>query len=201
MSINPAPSGEAGFGDETFVARPARRDEIAEMQAFNAANPEYWLLTHGHVPPPDDVAEAFDWRPPSEMPYSSHTMFLVRDARTRAIAGHVACTADLLVRHVYHLAFFLIETRRRGTGFAQHLYSSYERWTIEQGARWLRLCAVAANERAVRFWRGLGYGDLWWEAGFELGTQSHTLIRMVKPLGGRTLAQYRVEVPQDKAKP
>lgn len=200
MSSNAAPSGEARFGDEAFIARPARRDEIAEMQAFNEANPEYWLLTHGHAPPPDDVEKAFDWRPPPAMTYSSHTLFLVRDARTHAIAGHVACTVDLMAAGVYHLAFFLIETRRRGTGFAKQLYRSYERWAIEQRARWLRLCVVADNDRAHRFWRAMGYVEVCRHDDFPIGALRHTLITMVKPLDERTLTQYLAEVPQDQPK-
>ncbi len=70
-----------GFETDEFVARPAQREEIAELQAFAESNPEYWLLTHGHPPPSDDAAQNFEWHPPADMGYSEHLWFVVRHGR------------------------------------------------------------------------------------------------------------------------
>jgi len=191
-------SGEVVFSGDGFIARPAQREETAEIQAFSEANAGYWWLTHGHGPPPDDAEQAFDWLPPEDMSFSSNHWFIVRDARTQAIAAQVYCTADLMARGVCHLAFFLVETRRLGSGFAQELHAAYERWAIEQGARWLRLCVVEVNERAYRFWRSRGYVEVSREENFQLGALRHTLIKMAKPLRQESLATYLAAVPRDR---
>lgn len=41
----------------SWLAVLAERISAEEVQAFYEANPEYWLITHGHPPPPAEAAE------------------------------------------------------------------------------------------------------------------------------------------------
>ena len=86
-----------------FVAEPADRADIPEIQAFTEANPEYWLLTHGHLPHADDAAKSFDWHPRADMSYSEHLSFLVRHSSSREIRAQIDVATDLLAAGVYHL--------------------------------------------------------------------------------------------------
>lgn len=192
-------SAADGFATDELYARPATRAETAEIQAFNEANPAYWLLTHGHPPPPDDAQRAFDAHPPSDMSYRDDPWFIVRDAASGALAAQVACAIDLMAPGVFHLGFFIVATPRIGTGFAQRLYDAYEHWALENGARWLRLGVVECNVRAHAFWRRQGYVDVKRREGFVLGTRSHVLFTMVKPSPGETLDQYLAAVPRDRS--
>jgi len=88
-------------------------------------------------------------------------------------------------------------TRTHGSGFAHRLHEAYERWTLERGARWLRLGVVAANHRAEAFWRRVGYLEVKRRDGYVLGDLSHVLITMVKPMPGETLDEYLAAVPRD----
>ena len=140
-----------------YVAQPAQREDIAELQAFAESNPEYWLLTHGHPPPSGDAAENFEGRPPADMRYSEHFWFVVRNGSTREIFAELVVATDLLAAGVCHLGYFMTATRTHGSGFARRLYEAYERWAIDRGARWLRMGVVEANQRAAAFWRSSGY--------------------------------------------
>jgi GNAT superfamily N-acetyltransferase len=190
-----------GFSTGEFLVRLATRAETTEIQAFNEANPEYWLLTHGHPPPPDDAQRAFDAHPPADMNYREDPWFIVRDAATSALAGHVACAIDLMAPGVFHLGFFMVATSRIGTGFAQRLYEAYEKFTFRHGARWLRLGVVECNERGRAFWRRQGYVDVKRLDDFVLGERSHRLFTMVKPRAGETLDEYLAAVPRDRSDP
>jgi GNAT superfamily N-acetyltransferase len=187
-----------GFKTDEFIAQQAEREETAEIQAFIEANPEYWMLTHGHAPLADDAARSFDWRPPAEMGYSEHLSLLVRHSSTREILAQVDVAADLLATGVYHLGFFMTATRTHGSGFAHRLYEAYERWALDHGARWLRLGVVEVNRRAEAFWRRLGYLEVKRKADYVLGDRSHVLITMVKPVRGETLVGYLDAVPHDR---
>lgn len=179
-----------------FVIREAERSDIPEIQAFNDENPEYWLLTHGHPPPPDDAARAFDAHPPADMSYCEDLWFIVRD-ESGAITAQIAVATDMMAAGVYHLGFFLVATQRWGSGVAARLHGAYQRWAIERSARWLRLGVVEANQRARVFWERLGYEEVRRRDGVELGTLRHRLITMVKPLPGQTLEGYLAAVPRD----
>lgn len=187
-----------GFKVGDFVAQPAQREDIAEIQAFAESNSQYWMLTHGHPPEPDAAARSFEGRPPADMSYSEHFLFLVRDVSTKEIVGEVAVATDLLAAGVYHLGFFITTARMHGTGFAHCLHEAYECWAINRGARWLRLGVVEVNRRAGAFWRRVGYVETRRQDDYVLGDLSHVLITMVKPLPGEAQRDYLEAVPRDR---
>ncbi|HYM47421.1 MAG TPA: GNAT family N-acetyltransferase [Burkholderiaceae bacterium] len=188
-----------GFAMGDFVAQHVQREDLAELQAFAESNLEYWLLTHGHPPAPDDAVRSFERHPPPDMGYSEHLRLLVRDGSTSEILAQINLATDLMAAGVYHLGFFMTATRTRGTGFAHRLYEAYERWAMDRGARWGRLGVVEANRHAEAFWRRHGYVEVRRQDNYVLGDRSHVLITMVKPMLEETLRDYLRAVPRDRA--
>jgi GNAT superfamily N-acetyltransferase len=184
--------------DSGWVALPADRGVAAELQAFYEANPEYWHLTHGHAPAPDEAERGFDARPPDDMPYSELPSWIIRDRASNRVVGEVSAATDLLAPGVIHLGFFIVETARHGTGFASEVYASYEAWAVGRGARWLRLGVVGANPRAEAFWRAHRYIEVRRQFEYQLGERTHELIVMMKPIGSNSLAEYLAAVPRDR---
>jgi RimJ/RimL family protein N-acetyltransferase len=186
------------FGTDDAYAVEATRDVSAEIQAFNDANPEYWLLTHGYPPPADDAEKAFDVHPPPDMSYRADLWYLVRDRCSQAIVGQVALVIDLMAEHVWHLGFFMVATRLHGTGLAARVHGAWKAWAQREGARWLRLNVVEVNARGHAFWRRQGYVDVRCRHGFVLGHLTHTLTTMVQPLPPYMLEEYLERVPRDR---
>ena len=184
--------------DASWLAVLAERSSADEVQAFYEANPEYWRITHGHAPPPGEAVEGFDFKPPAEMPYRDWQIWLIRDRTSRRIVGELSVGIDLLAPGVFHLGFFIIESARQGSGLAGEVYAAYEAWASTQGARWLRLGVVAANKRAEAFWRRQGYIEVKRREGYTLGSLTHQLIVMVKPVPPSTLADFLLAVPRDR---
>lgn len=184
--------------DADWFAVVAERGCADELQAFYEANPEYWHVTHGHPPEPGEAAAGFDFRPPADMPYREIISWLLRDRASRRIVGIASVLTDLLAPGVIHLSFFMVESARHGSGLAAEICEAYEAWARKQGARWLRLGVVAANHRAIAFWRRQGYVEAKRRAGFTLGTLTHELIVMVKPVAPNTLAEFLEAVPRDR---
>jgi len=182
-----------------WIAVAADRSMAAELQAFYESNPGYWMLAYGHPPGPDEAANSFDLRPPDDMSYSALPVWLIRDLASGRIVGEVAVATDLLASGVTHLGFFIVGAARHGTGLAVDVHESYEAWAVERGTRWLRLGVVAANRRALAFWRKLGYVEACRREGCVLGKLMHTLIVMVKPVGANTLTEYLEAVPSDRS--
>ncbi|HJW52981.1 MAG TPA: hypothetical protein VJ501_13285, partial [Burkholderiaceae bacterium] len=57
---------------------------------------------------------------------------------------------------------------------------------------------VAANRRAEAFWRRQGYIEVKRREGYTLGSLTHQLIVMVKPVPPNTLADFLLAVPRDR---
>jgi GNAT superfamily N-acetyltransferase len=181
-----------------WYAELAERDCARELQAFYDANPEYWKLTHGHGPQPNAAEEGFDVQPPADMTYTSLPDWLIRLRGSDRIVGQVAVATDLMAAGVTHLGFFMIETARHASGFGDELYAAYERWAIDQGARWLRLGVVERHFRAQRFWQRHGYIEVCRRRDYALGDLRHTLLVMVKPIASDSLDAYLERVPRDR---
>lgn len=118
-----------------------------------------------------------------------------RSGDLRAMAN---ITSDLLATGVWHIGLFMLQTARHGTGDAQLIFRSIEEWARGQGAHWLRLGVVAGNDRAERFWRASGFVECRKRHAVEMGGQINTVLVMVKPLRGGTLADYVEAVPRDR---
>jgi GNAT superfamily N-acetyltransferase len=183
--------------DADWFAEPGLRSHAGELQAFYEANPEYWLMVHGHAPAPGEAAEGFDFTPP-EMPYNALPVWLIRERTSRRLLGDLWIATDLLAPGVSHLGFFMVETARHGSWLAAEVHAAYEAWAAGAGARWLRLGVVEINQRATAFWRRMGYVEVRQRSGVVIGALTHRLRVMVKPLPGNSLDDYLAAVPRDR---
>ena len=132
------------------------------------------------------------------MPYRDWHIWLLRDRTSRRIVGELSVGIDLLAPGVFHLGFFIIESAQQGSGLAAEVHAAYEAWASAQGAPWLRLGVVAANKRAEAFWRRQGYIEVRRREGYALGSLTHQLIVMVKPVPPNTLSDFLLAVPRDR---
>lgn len=175
------------------------------VQAFYDANPEYFLLVDGAPPPATAAADDLADRPPADMPWRER-WFLGIDEEAAvpdpkvpgpytAVAGVVS---DLLAPGVWHIGLLIVATERWGHGVAGRVVQGLEDWAFRAGADWMRLGVVQANARGLRFWQGQGYQTVRQRENIQLGSQTHCVQVMVKPLRGHALTDYLERVPRDR---
>lgn len=191
-----APVGVAfSFGRHRVVA--ATPADTERVQCFFVANPEYFERCEGRPPAASEGADFISDVPPAEFPCRAHHNLLL-ESDARAIDGVFSVACDLFAPGVWHLGLMMIATRLHGHGIAPAAYAAYEAWARAHGASWLRLCVVAQNARARRFWQRQGYAELCRYDGIEMGVLSNTVLVMWKSAGGR-LDAYLEQVPRDRA--
>ena len=176
-------------------------DDIAALQRFFDANPEYFFNVGGEPPRPDEAEREFRDVPPAEMRYREMLLLGFSDDGDDASGAMVAMAtivADLLAEHVWHIGLFVVATVLHGSGAAHAIYAELERWMRDRGARWIRLGVVAGNTRAERFWERSGYLQVRERGPLEMGRRTNMLRVMVKPLDGRTIAPYLAIVARDR---
>ena len=194
---SPSLPGPMLFRDAHCCARELHDDDIATLQAFFEANPEYFLAVNGAPPRADEARQEFDDRPPPGMPYRSVHVIGVFDA-----ADHLAAVAsvltDLLAEHVGHIGLFIVATSLHGSGRASAIYAGLESWMRDGGAQWIRLGVVAGNARAERFWAKVGFAEVRRRTSVQTGTLTSTVRVLVKSLGERGLDDYLSRVERDR---
>ena len=171
--------------------------DVAAVQRFFEANPEYFRMVNGEGPRPGEAQAEFADLPPAGMAYRKMSLFGFYDGAGTLI-GVATIVADFIVEHVWHIGLFIVATALHGSGVAASLYSSLERSMIDQGARWLRLGVVHGSARAEKFWLRCGYVQVRERGPVAMGQKSNLLRVMAKPLAGGTIADYLALVERDR---
>ena len=168
-----------------------------ELQLFFEASPFYFLAVHGQPAQPREAHEEVSEEPPAGWRFTQKYVFGYQGSDGR-LAAMVNVISDLLAEGVWHVATFIVETTKHGTGDSQALYQSLESWATNHGARWMRLGVVQGHTRAESFWLGRGYRQVASREGVAIGLKINTLRVMVKPLFGQPLSEYYTLVERDR---
>jgi GNAT superfamily N-acetyltransferase len=171
--------------------------DVARLQRFYDANPEYHNAAGGQAPRPGEAEYDFHALPAAEFAYTRKWMLGFEDAAGELV-GVADVIADLFARRVWHIGLFIVATRLHGQGVAAVLYGALEAWMREQGAHWLRLGVVEGNTRGERFWEKCGYVEVRRRAGYPVGARLATLRVMVKPPAHGHLEAYLAAVERDR---
>ena len=172
--------------------------DIAAVQRFFEANPEYFQIVNGEGPRPGEAQAEFADLPPAGMAYRKMSLFGFYDGAGTLI-GVATIVADFIVEHVWHVGLFIVATALHGSGTAASLYALLERWMVGQGAQWARLGVVQGSVRAERFWARCGYVQVRERGPTTMGKKSNLLRVMAKPLAGGTIDEYLALV--ERARP
>jgi hypothetical protein len=190
------PSGTAD-DDAGYRLRELGPADIAAVQRFFEASPEYFWIVNGEGPRPDEARSEFADLPPAGMAYRKMSLLGFYDG-SGALIGFANIVADFIVEHVWHVGLFIVATALHGSGAAASLYALLERWMIGQGAQWLRLGVVQGSVRAERFWACCGYVPVRERGPVTMGKKSNLLRVMAKPLAGGTIDEYLALVARDR---
>ena len=187
------------FAVGAFEARELTEGDLAALQGFYVANPEYFLASHGMPPRPDEARREFEDRPPPDIPFSRAYAIGFMD-ETGLLVAMASVLSDFVAAQVWHIGFFIVATSLHGTGAAMALYSGLEQWMKKEGALWIRLGVVAGNSKAERFWEKAGYTEVKRGTGMQLGNLTHTVRVLVKPVGASGVEEYFRLVARDRPK-
>jgi len=185
------------FTAGAFCAVELVAADIPRLQRFFDDNPAYFLAVSGERASPDEARDEIRGTPPEGWAFSRKWLVGFID-EAGALIGMANVVSDLLAPSVWHIGLFVLATRLHGSGMARTLYEALERWSLHQGARWMRLGVVEGNTRAKRFWERCAYVEVRKRAGVEMGARTNTLRVMAKPLAGASLSEYLALVARDR---
>jgi GNAT superfamily N-acetyltransferase len=191
------PSSHRLFDVGAVGAWALTASDLPVLQDFFVANPDYFLAVNGMPPRADEAKQEFEDRPPAEMPFDQIHVVGFFDSAGRLIAM-ASVIVNLLAEGVWHIGLFIVASSLHGTGTAASLYTGLEGWMQRQGARWVRLGAVAGNVRAERFWERRGFAEVRRREGLQLGKLVQTVRVFVKPVSTSGMQDYLGLVVRDR---
>jgi GNAT superfamily N-acetyltransferase len=185
------------FAFDSWRIEALDSDDVAAMQRFFDANPEYFVTVNGEGPIADEAQREFDDLPPAGMRYGERWVIGVVDD-AGALVGVGGVIGDFLVDAVWHVGLFVIASALHGSGAAARIYGALEQWMQARGARWIRLGVVKGSAKAERFWQKVGFVQVRERGPVAMGRKSNMLRVMIKPLGAATPADYLAMVERDR---
>jgi GNAT superfamily N-acetyltransferase len=171
-------------------------EETPALQRFFDLNPEYFFAVNGKAPSPTEAHDEIHETLPEGWSFTKKWIIGFADG-TDTLVGMANVVSDMLAPGVWHIGLFIVSSRLHGSGVAQSLYESLERWARDSGSRWLRLGVVEGNARAEKFWERRGFLEVRKRGGVEMGTRVNAVRVMAKPLAGGTFPEYLSLVARD----
>lgn len=166
-------------GDAVLI-RPieAARDGAA-VRALFAAAADYVDLIEGRPPDAATLADFWQGAPPGADPAATLRLGLFE-------AGALAGVAELAFGFPEpadaYLGLMLLVPAARGRGLGRRLLAEVTAAARARGARRLLLAVAEANPRARTFWAREGFEHLLTLPSRRLGTRSHVLSRLSRPI-------------------
>jgi GNAT superfamily N-acetyltransferase len=188
---------EVLFSGPAFRALEIGEEDVAGLQRFFEANPEYFIRVGGDGPGAGEARKEFEERPPPDWAWDRRWLIRFVDGND-AMVGMAEVVKNLFAEGVWHIGLFIVATSLHGDGTARALYAGLEAWMLRNGARWLRLGVVEGNGPAERFWERVGYLEVRKREGVRIGKLINTLRVMVKPLADGGLPEYLGMVARDR---
>ena len=185
------------FSGAGFRARELSDQDIATLQDFFVANPEYFIAVNGAPPRTNEAFEELNDQVPAGMPYTRIFRLGFFD-ESDSLIGMASVVSDLVASSVWHIGLLVVATRLHGQGTAKKIYDGLESGMRNCGAMWIRLGVVEGNARSEKFWEKQGYVEARKRRGVEMGEKVNTLRAMVKSLRGGTLEEYLARVQRDR---
>ena len=171
--------------------------DIALLQQFFDANPEYFQSVTGLPARSNEAVEEFRDLPPAGMTYNRRLQIGFFD-ESGAMVAMAGVLGEFIAESVWHIGLFVVATAMHGNGMAPMIYRELEGWMRNEGAQWIRLGVVQGNTRAERFWEKMGYREVRTRPGVEMGSRVNTLRVMAKSLAGSELKEYLARVVRDR---
>jgi len=175
--------------------------DVAALQAFFDANPEFFFTVQGEPPRADEAEREMRDLPPPDMPYREMALLGFTDGDGEELVAMASIVADLIAEHVWHIGLFIVASALHGSGAAKAMYDELERWMAARGARWIRLGVVVGNAKGERFWQRQGYVQVRERGPVQMGRRTNMLRVLVKPLAGGSIDEYLALVERDRPEP
>lgn len=159
-----------------FCCRRLGEPDLAILQTFCEANPDYFELCDGAPPGPDSAREIVDASAPGHTPAEKDLIGIFADT---ALIGAVELQQDYPADGVWMLAWFIVDQAWRGRGLGRTLERAVGDAARRQGGHTLRIAVVDNNRPALAFWPRLGYRVIDhkpWQRG-TIADSVHIMIR------------------------
>ena len=138
-----------------YSVRPLSREDGEALRQMFEACEDYFLVVEGQAPPPGAAIEAFDAMPPGRS-IEDKFIFGIFDVRAHLV-GVLEGMRQYPDETTWWIGLLLLAPNARNRGLGEIIIRRFKSYVQRNGGRAIALGVVADNERALGFWRKLGF--------------------------------------------
>ncbi len=147
---------------------------------------DYMLLVDGHPAGPSAAINLFTERPEGKAVEDKVVLGIF--SSSKELVGVLDAVKDYPRPNDWWIGLLLINPVYRNQKLGKRVVDSFRKWARQQGAQWLYLGVVEANENAYRFWLGAGFIEIMRQPPRQFDSLTHVVITM-----GRDLSEVDVD--------
>ena len=160
------------------------REDIRTLQRFCVSCIDYYQL-HGEIDTPINAAEElFNELPQGKASEDKVIMGLFKKDET--IIGIIEMIKGYPDSDCWFIGQMMINPIHQGRGLGKNFYQGCECWIYKQGVSRLRLGVLQENEKAYKFWQGLGFEKVYSKENYRMKDKETTVYVMEKKIYERS---------------
>ncbi len=128
------------------------------IQALIERCADYVWLVAGQAPQPGDGAKLLIDRPSTKSLADKIAMGFF--ASTDRLIGVLDAVRDYPEVGIWYIGLLMIDPDFRGQGLGTAILRAFEAWSMECGARAIRLGVYPQNDKGQRFWQRIGFVEI-----------------------------------------
>jgi ribosomal protein S18 acetylase RimI-like enzyme len=168
------------FSAGEFAAVELGPADIPRLQRLLERCVDYFELVGGEAPGPQEAAEMLVDRPPGRPVDSGMAIGLI--SADGALCGVISAARDYPQPGEWWIGLILVDPARRSQGLGAAACRGFEEFAARGGARQVGIGVVQANQKALHFWKRLGYEQVERRPPQRYGQRDHVVLVLKKQL-------------------
>ena len=171
-----------GDPDARYHTRRLAPPDLPILQRLFERAADYFVVTTGAPPAPDEAERAFVGGPPSKAVSEKQTIGVFD--REATLVGVLDAIPDFPADGVCTIGLLLLDPVVRGLGIGTAVLAAFEADMARLGARQFRTAVVAQHAPGLRFLERAGYRAVSRVAGYEAAASRPTVVFLEKDAHG-----------------
>ncbi len=140
--------------DGRYHTRRLEPPDLRNLQALFERAADYFEMTTGNPPAPDEAPRAFVAGPPARSVNDKRTIGVLH---LDELVGVLDAITDWPEDGIWTVGMLLLDPAHRGAGLGSSILPAFEEWAFSQGATRLRTALVSHHDAGLRFLEQHGY--------------------------------------------
>ncbi len=171
------------FGVPGYATRYLDEGDRAALQKLLEDASDYALIVTGEAAGADDALGLLSELPPQKTAEDKLVVGLFTQAGE--LIGVADVVRDYPAPAGWWIGLLLLHPARRGQGLGRQVYFALEGWAAGLGATEIGIGVVERNEKALRFWQGVGFAIVEKRPPRKFGKMEQAVWVMRRAVGDR----------------